>query len=286
MVEGMAGGSCRVLVGTKSTRARAASLSRVSVSQNDPVTRLRHARRRLNELVAIAAEFFDSSPYDVQVRRQNGEFEFYLARADPIPEQLSLVAGDAIHAMRAALDNLVWQLALTVVNDPYDRISWPMANVKADDNRLRGVPAGAAEIIRVHAPDASQSWALLGTLDRLWNDDKHRNLTILATYAAFPTGLIMHPSGTYEGTVAAAISRTSQAGIAHQGDTLLRLPDVVDGELEWRMGIVLGNSIAYGEPALELLEDMWTMLAHEVLPSFRTFLPGMEVELAVDHSPT
>ena len=79
----------------------------MSASQNDPVARMRHAKRRLNELVAIAREFLDSNPYDVQVRRRDSEFEFYLARADRIPEQLSLVAGDAIHAMRATLDNLV-----------------------------------------------------------------------------------------------------------------------------------------------------------------------------------
>jgi hypothetical protein len=240
---------------------------------------MRHAERRLNELIAIATQFLRSHPYDVPVRQHDSEFEFYLARADRVPEQLSLVAGDVIHAMRATLDNLVWQLALTVVNNPYDRISWPMANVQPNDRRLRDVPFGAAAIIREKAPDISQEWGLLGTLDRLWNDDKHRNLTVLASYAAFPTGIVTHPLGTYAGSVAAAISRTSRTGPAQQGDVLLRLPDVVDGDLEWRMGIVLGNSVARDEAAIELLEDMWALIAQRVLPSFQTFLPKMEIDL-------
>ena len=161
-----------------------------------------------------------------------------------------------------------------------------MANVQPADRRLKDVPAGAAEIIRGKAPDVSQEWSLLGTLDRLWNDDKHRNLTILASYVAFPTGMVIHPVGTYAGSVAAATSRTNRTGMAQQGDTLLRLPDVVDGDLEWRMGIVLGNPVARGEPALELLENMRALLAHEVLPSFQTFLPKMEIARGVGHSPT
>jgi hypothetical protein len=106
------------------------------------------------------------------------------------PIRLSVIAGDCIHNMRSALDNLVCGLALTrdFTCDCKDR-KFPFTENEADWNansakRLRGVPSEAVEILRTVQPwyDSVSSLPLL-MLNKLSNMDKHR-------YCAFGLGRI------------------------------------------------------------------------------------------------
>src|SRR6478752_5006840 len=82
--------------------------------------RLERARLHCEAFYREADAFFQSRPVRVALEhdRQLGRF---LSRAQVLtepPVELSMIAGDAIHNLRAALDNLMWGFALRQPNLP------------------------------------------------------------------------------------------------------------------------------------------------------------------------
>jgi hypothetical protein len=98
------------------------------------------------------------------------------------PIRLSVIAGDCIHNMRSALDNLVCGLVLTQDCACDCKSSkFPFTDNEADWNvnsakRLPGVPSEAVEILRTVQPWYDPVSALpLVMLNKLSNMDKHRH---------------------------------------------------------------------------------------------------------------
>ena len=101
------------------------------------------------------------------------------------PMRLSVLLGDCVHNMRAALDNLICGLARTV--DPRctcKGTAFPFRQSEADwdanfERDLAGVPSDAQDIIKTLQPWHDQASPLI-MLNRLSNTDKHRacNLTL------------------------------------------------------------------------------------------------------------
>lgn len=152
-----------------------------------------------------------------------------LTGAARVPPEISLTVGDALNALRSALDNLVWQLGLTESAQPHERLAWPVAReggpgVADNDQRLRGLPDGAARLVRAMQAAEDGKWTPLVHLDRLWNDDKHRRLHLLTGYVTSPAGLVVHPPADSPGLFAARYAQTARVGLSEPGDLLLRIP--------------------------------------------------------------
>lgn len=106
------------------------------------------------------------------------------------PIRLSVLLGDCVHNMRAALDNLVCALALTVnPSCACKNTKFPYSQNEKDfdvnvDRNLAGVPGDAKKIIKQLPPwcDTSVSPNPLLMLNKLSNIDKHRSCNFALAY--------------------------------------------------------------------------------------------------------
>src|SRR2546427_8843673 len=85
--------------------------------------KVQRAKENLNELVAQAREFASFNPYGVVIENNpnTGERIWRARVSRSIPNTWSILTGDVVHGLRAALDYLAWELWIANggnVNDP------------------------------------------------------------------------------------------------------------------------------------------------------------------------
>jgi hypothetical protein len=125
--------------------------------------------------------------------------EYVIDEAIPLPNDLGLIVGDAIHSLRACLDNLVYALA------PSRHIEFPVCNSSDlwsnQKWRIKDLPADAQDLIYDHQPFHAEhaddpEGCPLWVLDRLWNDDKHRAPHLVMGISDM-SSITMEPPGWY-----------------------------------------------------------------------------------------
>ena len=85
----------------------------------DTLTRLlakhRRARVHLEELNRAVRHYVDSEPYRIESALSADQLEYVFTAHDikPVPEEISLIAGDVVHNCRACLDHLAWEISLS-----------------------------------------------------------------------------------------------------------------------------------------------------------------------------
>jgi hypothetical protein len=120
-------------------------------------------------------------------------------REEP-PFELGLIAADVIHNLRAALDNMAWEVHLAVSRPPRmmhfpieltpvdfaQQASWLLAKLPGD--RYSAIESLQPYRRPVRRPYADQA----AMLNRLWNRDKHRatpvTFTVVQTASIFSYG--------------------------------------------------------------------------------------------------
>src|SRR5260370_40746829 len=72
------------------------------------------AKKHIVYLNEAIQSFLKSDPYHVAPKGDpnTGQLRYYVTHAEPAPASIALVAGDAIHNIRSALDHLAYQLFL------------------------------------------------------------------------------------------------------------------------------------------------------------------------------
>jgi len=148
------------------------------------------AQEHLDSLKAELRMYLDEKPYEVLMEVKDG---YATVRVPEIkigpPLRLSTLVGDCLTNARAALDYVVWQLALTHFDPPFnpsrskDReiASFPIisgdrdhrSRTKIDSLEKRKVPSGAMTVIRDVQPENGRN-APMGWLRQLVNTDKHQ----------------------------------------------------------------------------------------------------------------
>ncbi len=131
-----------------------------------------------------------------------------------VPLRLSLLAGDAIHNARSALDHLVYQLVLADDGDPSPRTAFPIHVKEPDERAARKYDAAVEGITREEpltlirafqpykrpASPLREDIALLGRLDI---QDKHRTIPpgviVLTKAATTVADAILSPGPVREG---------------------------------------------------------------------------------------
>ena len=80
-----------------------------------PTLKLDRAGEHLAALDTEISTFMAGNPYEVttDANRQTGQKQFHLRIKDDFPRRAGLIAGDVIHNIRQALDQLAWQLCTT-----------------------------------------------------------------------------------------------------------------------------------------------------------------------------
>jgi hypothetical protein len=198
-------------------------------------TRLDWARKYAKELEEAANAFFsdghDGTAIDYKHDDDAGRIHVTVHLPHGFPEDLGRVIGGAFHQLRAALDNLAYQLVLTNGNRPTRRTAFPVLSACAKGEfpartkqRLDGMSDGAQTIIERLQP--YNEWperpkdTVLWLIDELNNIDKHRIAHLACLWIATCNGSLHFQSGAAE-HLQARIEEVHPRGIAEHGATLL-----------------------------------------------------------------
>ncbi len=78
-----------------------------------PRLKIERAKHHIDDLNRKTAAYLGQKPFQlVFVRKESSDRVIPILKSEiPIPPELSLIIGDAVHNLRAALDHLVWQMA-------------------------------------------------------------------------------------------------------------------------------------------------------------------------------
>jgi len=145
------------------------------------VLKLGRATRLVEELNAGRDAYLHGGSFFVDGQDEpGGDHVAYFRQRQPLPLELGLLIGDALHNARSALDHLAWQLVLAGGGTPTIQTGFPIVEDAAKFKRrvgdaLRGADRGAVDVVR-----ALQPWKggddLLWRLHRLDIVDKHHLL--------------------------------------------------------------------------------------------------------------
>jgi len=147
-------------------------------------------------LSAAVDDFFAKKPYELIHEfdpdpgkelwppRYDGHSGLHLYRVDamPVPDQVSILAGDVLRDLRSALDYLAWQLALDHSDPPPHRTEFPIHIDEAAFQRERKRQIGGIDPALYPRFEAVQPFNAVGNaaenplwiLHRLANEYKHR----------------------------------------------------------------------------------------------------------------
>jgi hypothetical protein len=82
--------------------------------QHGPPLKIERAKKHIRDLNSRINEFLATNPYRVVLDEDSepGKKLYKLSRVDPVPPGIGLIAGDAIHNLRSALDHMFCQLVV------------------------------------------------------------------------------------------------------------------------------------------------------------------------------
>lgn len=152
--------------------------------------KLERAKQHIKDLEAGVERFFETNPYElfIEDNPQAGCREHKVRRVDTPPDSLSLIAGDAIHNLRSALDHLIWQLVIANGKKPDDmRTEFPVWSKKAGfekgrPGRAKGISKEALDLLYGLKPYKGGN-DTLWLLHRLDIVDKHRLMLAVVSAA-------------------------------------------------------------------------------------------------------
>jgi len=249
---------------------------------------LKGARRRLDRawvhiesLDAEMRSFNARSPYAYigDTDSQTGEPVWRASVREQPSSDLSLIVGDCIHSLRAALDNLAWSLAIAgaAPDPPFARTSFPITTTKElfDEAvwKIKDLSDPAKKIVEAvqpyernpEDPTKSELWIL----DRLWNDDKHRAPSLVGSSMVQSNLHVVHASG------AKGWTPDVRHGPFEDGSELARFrihepgPDLrCEVEFEFAADVAIHGGPAAGIPVVHLVSHLYQFMRDEVFPRF------------------
>jgi hypothetical protein len=258
--------------------------------------KIERAKQHVRDLEIAIQAFLDTGAYEVGSEKHpyRGNPIYKVIRADDPPASLSLIAGDAIHNLRSALDHLAWQLVLANGRAPTRRTAFPIYEsaeryMTKDQRVIEGISAEAVEFINATKP-------YQGGNDPLWmlhelnNIDKHRLLLMVA--ATTRGARVLHGTGeqvcdfmgvTDPGArqylskydhVELFVGDREPSCPLKPGDILCdrQLSRDPNEQLEFTLLVAFGEpEIAKGEPLLETLHQL-SHLIDSIVGQFAPFL--------------
>jgi hypothetical protein len=248
--------------------------------------KIERAKVHVSELQAELNAFMEAEPYEVGAKHdpETRKLIYYVSKADPIPDRIPLIVGDAIQNLRTALDRLAYQLVSndTGDNPPSPRyIYFPIAENAAryeasKSQRLEGAKdetLNAIDALKPYKGGNDSLWAL----NKLNNIDKHR---LLLTAGAQAAG--MHLGQLLTGHLPDDVPNEMAQGLesldaflnpADKGFPLQPGFELYIGEPEelpnprqqFRFQVVISEpEVVDGEPLLELVDEFVTQVGNVV----------------------
>lgn len=155
--------------------------------------KLFRAKEHLEKLELEVQEFYKTQPFKVGVKisSETRRPTYFVESATPVPDRISVLAGDLIQNLVTALDRLAYQLVCNDTSDSPPKpnaIYFPIADdlQKYNENKHRKMNGASAETIS--AIDALKPYKggndLIWSLHALNNIEKHRLLLTVGSNAA------------------------------------------------------------------------------------------------------
>jgi hypothetical protein len=147
--------------------------------------KVERAKKHILDLDQRIRAFCDSNPYTIAAKPHPlaaiAHTTLYVATVDPVPEDLALIIGDAIHNLRSSLDHLAWQLVEAGGGVPNKSTYFPICQSSHQyvsamgSGDLARIPPGAEHALFVIQPYVTgiDTLSILHELDIF---DKHRLL--------------------------------------------------------------------------------------------------------------
>jgi len=154
-------------------------------AQREIRLKLSRAEKHLCDLDAAIRFFCESKPYRISVKPHPvAEIDYvrlFVESVTPVPAEIGLIIGDAVHNLRSALDHLAFQLVLANGKTPVTTTEFPISDPAKqytpafESRKIESVPSKAKDIFRSIQPAHTGDMTLwnLQTLDIA---DKHRLL--------------------------------------------------------------------------------------------------------------
>ncbi len=152
-------------------------------------SKIERADKHIGDLTTAIAAFSERKPHGTafQIDPNTGEKIIYMRVFEQLPKVFGVIASDAIHNLRTALDHLAWQLVESNGGIPDWRTCFPISKSLAkheeavDSPKVEGFSPESIRILNSIKPYFGGNgglWSLSGTD----NFDKHR-LLLLTTLA-------------------------------------------------------------------------------------------------------
>ncbi len=149
--------------------------------------KIARANKHIGDLEAGIKSFNKTNPcgVDSDDDPNTGDRVFTFRSTSKIPDDFSLIAGDAIHNLRSVLDHLAWQLVLANQNAPTSITCYPIAETvqkytSGRTAKTKGMNDSAKKLIDATNPYAGGTDALW-TLHKLDIFDKHCLMVVCGT---------------------------------------------------------------------------------------------------------
>src|SRR6267143_4934659 len=147
--------------------------------------KITRAKQHIQDFQLGLKAFADTKPYAV-AHKENVETAkriYYVAKADPIPDQLTAIAADVIQYLRSPLDHIAYQLVLDARSgaEPDWLVYYPISGSAADypatrKSKIKGVRQEVIDAIDATAPYKGGKGHALWQLNALNKPDKHELL--------------------------------------------------------------------------------------------------------------
>jgi hypothetical protein len=233
--------------------------------------KIKRAKKHLGDFEVARNRFFDPQPYviDREHNSQTGDDVFKVNNIRIPPVELALIAGDAIHNLRSALDHLTYQLVLVAGGKTSVRTGYPIfATAERYESEKARKVEGMSDAAK-HDIDASKPYGG-GTDELYWLhtlniSDKHHELLI--TLVSVSGALVIMPRW-YKPRFQFYNFRTP----VKDGDIILTCEPGFDENVNFAFDVAFGEpEVVKGKPVLELLHQT-TDFVDNLIVSFRPHL--------------
>lgn len=253
--------------------------------------KLARALHHIHDLETEAARWLTKLPVKLHhtVDLATAERLILAELLEPVPGKLSAIAGDALHNLRSALDNLAYELTVAYTGDPLpkriaDDSMFPIFLTEGPDTnkklkrRLKGVHPEAQALIRAMQPcnpGHGGRQNLRWVLNDLNVKDKHRlphlgvpAASTVSFYAAGPEGALTATQKwpPLEVGKRVEISRYSSPPGIYAGPDLAKPPEFFIAFAEGSPEAVVGSSVVSG------LKEIHKDITERILPPLTPYL--------------
>jgi hypothetical protein len=243
--------------------------------------KVERAKKHIRDLDITIRAFCDSEPYilGVQDEPDISHIAIHVESVEPVPSEVSVIIGDAIHNLRSSLDHLMWQLVEAGGGFPNTDTYFPISENDPEKGaqqyasaigkgEIKKIPIGAEKVLRSIQPYVTGDSTLwhIHDLDRV---DKHRlMLTVTMQTKSWGIDIV----GKEFMVPLEIFGRPLVAG------KKVYMTPISNDEKRRNQKVKLGLDIAFGQsevvrgkPVLETLNGM-AGLVSQLIPKFEPFL--------------